>query len=170
MSWAAIAYHCKNVYLANPGRYDDYIPITMLGASNDFYNFIIDSYHVFKKENGTTLKAAWEMYKTYCDEAKVSYPFSQRVFKEELKNYFRDFQERFNLDDGTRVRSYYVGFRTEKFEAEIVSDNSSEGIATNAIELHDSAASIFDEMCGGCPGTICFGQLKLLRKMGKSNF
>ena len=51
----AIAYHCKNVYLANPGRYDDYIPITMLGASNDFYNFIIDSYHVFKKENGTTL-------------------------------------------------------------------------------------------------------------------
>ena len=73
----AIAYHCKNVYLANPGRYDDYIPITMLGASNDFYNFIIDSYHVFKKENGTTLKAAWEMYKTYCDEAKVSYPFSQ---------------------------------------------------------------------------------------------
>ena len=146
----AIAYHCKNVYLANPGRYDDYIPITMLGASNDFYNFIIDSYHVFKKENGTTLKAAWEMYKTYCDEAKVSYPFSQRVFKEELKNYFRDFQERFNLDDGTRVRSYYVGFRTEKFEAEIVSDNSSEGIATNAIELHDSAASIFDEMCGDC--------------------
>lgn len=48
------------------------------------------------------------------------------------------------------MRSYYVGFRTEKFEAEIVSDNSSEGIATNAIELHDSAVSIFDEMCGGC--------------------
>ena len=58
----AIAYHCQEVYLNNPGRYDDYIPITMLGASNDFYNFIIDSYHVFKKENGTTLKAAWEMY------------------------------------------------------------------------------------------------------------
>ena len=55
----AIAYHCQEVYLNNPGRYDDYIPITMLGASNDFYNFIIDSYHVFKKENGTTLKAAW---------------------------------------------------------------------------------------------------------------
>ena len=63
----AIAYHCQEVYLASPGEYDDYIPITMLGASNDFYNFIIDSYHVFKKEDGTTLKAAWEMYKTYCD-------------------------------------------------------------------------------------------------------
>ena len=41
----AIAYHCQEVYLENPGRYDDYIPVTMLGASNDFYNFIIDSYH-----------------------------------------------------------------------------------------------------------------------------
>lgn len=112
----AIAYHCQEVYLENPGRYDDYIPVTMLGASNDFYNFIIDSYHVFKKEDGTTLKASWEMYKTYCDEAKVTFPFSQRIFKEELKNYFRDYKERFNLDDGTRVRSYYIGFRTEKFE------------------------------------------------------
>ena len=42
----AIAYHCQEVYLENPGRYDDYIPVTMLGASNDFYNFIIDSYNV----------------------------------------------------------------------------------------------------------------------------
>ena len=112
----AIAYHCQEVYLAAPGMYDDYIPIAMLGASNDFYNFIVDSYHVFKKEDGTTMKAAWEMYKTYCDEAKVSFPFSQRIFKEELKNYFRDYKERFNLEDGSRVRSYYSGFRTEKFE------------------------------------------------------
>ena len=82
----AIAYHCKEVYLSDPGRYDTYIPMAMLGASNDFYNFVIDSYHVFKREDGTTLKAAWEMYKTYCDEAKVAYPFSQRNFKEELKN------------------------------------------------------------------------------------
>ena len=77
----AIAYHCREIYLNNPGLYDDYIPIAMLGASNDFYNFIIDSYHVFKRENGTTLKAAWEMYKTYCDEAKVGYPFSQRILR-----------------------------------------------------------------------------------------
>lgn len=112
----AIAYHCQQVYLSNPGYYDDYIPISMLGASNDFYNFVIDSYHVFKKEDGTTLKASWEMYKNYCEEANVSFPFSQRIFKEELKNYFREYKERYNFNDGTRVRSYYIGFRTEKFE------------------------------------------------------
>ncbi|GHV42421.1 hypothetical protein FACS189490_11360 [Clostridia bacterium] len=112
----AIAHYCQEVYLANPDKYDDYIPVAMLGASNDFYNFVVDSYHVFKKEDGTTMKAAWEMYKTYCDEAKVSYPFSQRIFREELKNYFREYKERFNLDDGTRVRSYFSEFRTDKFE------------------------------------------------------
>ena len=112
----AIAWHCREVYLEDPGYYDDYIPISMMGASNDFYNFIIDSYHVFKQEDGTTLKAAWEMYKNYCDEAKVPYPFSQRSFKEELKNYFRDYNERFSFEDGSRVRSYYSGFRTDKFE------------------------------------------------------
>lgn len=144
----AIAYHCQNVYLANPGMYDDYIPVAMLGASNDFYNFIIDSYHVFKKEDGTTLKASWEMYKTYCDEAKVPFPFSQRIFKEELKNYFRDYKERFNLDDGTRVRSYYIGFRTEKFEEQTISEK--EELEQKLIEFK-AQPSIFDKECADCP-------------------
>ena len=120
----AIAYHCQKVYLDDPGYYDSYIPIAMLGASNDFYNFIVDSYHVFKREDGTSLKAAWEMYKTYNEEAKVAYPLSQRAFKEELKNYFRDYSERFSHEDGSRVRSYYSGFRTERFEGETIGDTS----------------------------------------------
>lgn len=115
----AIAHHCMDVFRSNPGAYDDYVPTMMLSASNDFYNYIIDSYSVFKKEDGITLKAAWEMYKTYCDEAKVPYPFSQRSFKEELKNYFWDFKERITGDDGSRIRSYYSGFRLDKFEDEL---------------------------------------------------
>jgi len=144
----AIAYHCQEVYLSDPGKYDDYIPVAMLGASNDFYNFVIDSYHVFKKNDGTTLKAAWEMYKTYCDEAKVAYPFSQRVFKEELKNYFKDYKERFNLDDGSRVRSYYYGFRTEKFEKRTLDDKEEE---TKAPWIQfESQESIFDKEYADC--------------------
>ena len=145
----AIAYHCQEVYLSNPSMYDDYIPITMLGASNDFYNFIIDSYYTFKKEDGTTLKASWEMYKTYCEEAKVPYPFSQRPFKEELKNYFRDYKERFTLKDGTRVRSYYSGFRTEKFEDNVISEKK-DLIHPQLINF-DYTESIFDSECSDCP-------------------
>ncbi len=144
----AIAFYCQEVYSNDPGRYDDYIPIAMLGASNDFYNFIIDSYHVFKKEDGTTLKAAWEMYKTYCDDAKVSYPFSQRVFKEELKNYFHDYKERFNMEDGSRVRSYYAGFRTEKFEEETLGKREDKHLPLLKFENRES---IFDKECAGYP-------------------
>ena len=145
----AIASHCKDVYLQNPGAYDDYIPIAMLGASNDFYNYVLDAYHVFNKDDSTTLKAAWEMYKTYCDEAKVSFPLPQRVFKEELKTYFREYKERFNLEDGTRVRSYYCGFRTEKFESPAKKEKpaSDEPYKIIFAEQH----SIFDDACKDCP-------------------
>lgn len=144
----AIAYHCQDVYLSDTHAYDDYIPVAMFGASNDFYNFVIDSYHVFKKEDGITLKAAWEMYKTYCDEAKVSYPLPQRAFKEELKNYFREFNDRLNFDDGTRARSYYSGFRTDKFEDK-TKNKKKEKIKTNLIQI-DSDESIFDIECADC--------------------
>lgn len=144
----AIAYHCREVYLNDPNKYDDYIPINMLGASNDFYNFVIDSYHVFKKEDGTTLKAAWEMYKNYCDDAKVPYPFSQRIFKEELKNYFREFNDRFNLDDGSRVRSYYSGFKTDIFDNK--KSSKKEKHKPSLIEF-EVTKSIFDKVCADCP-------------------
>lgn len=146
----AIAYHCQDLYLKNPGAYDDYMPLSMMGASNDFYNYVIDYYHVFKKEDGVTLKAAWEMYKNYCDDAKIGYPFSQRVFKEELKNYFRDYKERFNLEDGSRVRSYYTGFRTEKFEEGNTEKKVEEPTSANLINF-ECIESIFDKECAECP-------------------
>lgn len=145
----AIAHHCQEVYLSDPGKYNDYIPISMMGASNDFYNYIVDSYSVFKKEDGTTLRAAWEMYKNYCDDAKVSYPFSQRIFKEELKNYFLDYKERHTLDDGTRVRSYYIGFDVSKFE------KPTDKPVVEPVKLYTinfgEYKSIFDSECSECP-------------------
>ena len=143
-----IAKHCLDLYLESPNYYDDYIPASMLGATNDFYNFVIDSYHVFKKEDGTTLKAAWEMYKTYCDEAKVPYPLSQRSFKEELKNYFYEFNDRINNDDGSRVRSYYSGFRTDRFDPR--EEKKVEAPKPKLISF-DSTESIFDTECADCP-------------------
>ena len=114
----AIAYHCKEVYESNPDAYDNYIPVKMMGASNDFYNFISDSYFIFKKQDQVTLKQAWEMYKTYCSDANIPYPFSQRIFREELKNYFEEFHERgVDPDTGERVRSLYSGFKLDDFES-----------------------------------------------------
>lgn len=148
----AIADHCHEVYLSDPGAYDDYIPTTMMSASNDFYNFVIDSFSVFKKEDGTTLKASWEMYKTYCEEAKVPYPFSQRNFKEELKNYFWDFKERVTGVDGSTIRCVYSGFRTDKFEDdEKKPEGEKRENKPKLIVFSEDVASVFDRECAVCP-------------------
>ena len=141
----AIANYCKEVYLSEPDKYDDYVPTAMMGASNDFYNFMIDSYHVFLKDDGTTLKAAWEMYKQYCEDAKVPFPFSQRMFKEELKNYFREFDTEI---EGSVVNNVYSGFRTEVFETK--KKKKKEIHKPKLIEF-DSTESIFDQECKECP-------------------
>ena len=111
----SIANKCKEVYEADPGYYDGYVPVNMLGATNDFYNFVMDHWPLFRKQGSTTLKAAWALYTAWCDETKVPYPYSQRIFKQELKNYFREFQERATVD-GVRVRNWYNGFREDKFQ------------------------------------------------------
>lgn len=145
----AIAYYCQQLYLDDPGYYDDYIPTSMMGASNDFYNYIIDSYSVFLKEDGTTLKSAYEMYKVYCDEANVPYPLSKMLFKEELKNYFWYYDDRLTLD-GSRVRNYYSGFRTDKFDTEKKPDGKIDKNKINGIEFEEQP-SIFDQECSKCP-------------------
>ena len=147
----AIAWHCKEVYLSDPGYYDHYIPTSMIGASNDFYNFVIDAYHVFKREDGTTLKAAWEMYKAYCDDAKVPYPLSQRAFKEELKNYFKNYDDRFNFEDGSRVRSYYSGFKTDIFDKDEKKPGEKKSENNSYIIDFKEQESIFDKECSDCP-------------------
>lgn len=142
-----IASKCKNVYISNPGAYDDYVPTKMLGASNDFYNFIIDSWYVFGKEGDTTLKTAWEMYKTYCEDAKVMYMYPQRTFKEELKNYFDDYFERITLEDGTRVRNYYSGFKKDIFDN---GDEKKEEVYSGWI-VFSQEKSVADEAYRECP-------------------
>ena len=154
-----IAYHCKEVFLSDPGRYDDYIPTSMMSASNDFYNFMIDSYSIFERDDGTTLKAAWEMYKDYVDEAKVPYSLSKMYFRSELMNYFKEFHERFTTDSGERLRSYYKGFCTEKFEGEedcSPKEEANEEKETDEITIPDwlkmeAQDSVFDKECANCP-------------------
>ena len=141
-----IANKCLKFYESNKDLYDDYIPVNMLGASNDFYNFVVDNYLTFKKEDGVSLSQAWEMYKTYCDQAKVPYPMSKRSFKEELKNYFLEYSERFGLEDGTRVRNYYKGFRTDKFEE----TSKKKPEPNNYILQLDQTESIIDKEYAEC--------------------
>ena len=131
----AIAWHCKQVYEADPGFYDHYIPVNMMAASNDFYNFIEDSYYEFGDAEEVSLKTAWSMYKKYCEEANVGYPFSQRIFKEELKNYFEEF-------DGKT----YKLFKKNIFKKNNIKENNN----LYKIELLNQP-SILDDICANLP-------------------
>ena len=144
-----IALHCLEVYQDDPTYYNNYITKTMLGESNDFYNYVLDSYDVFKENDEITLKTAWEMYKTYCSDANVPYPMTMRVFKAELKNYFKEFIERKRLANGNWTRNIYLGFITDKFLS--VRDEPVE--ETPAI-IFQNGPSLLDEVLKDCPAQL----------------
>lgn len=146
-----IAWHCKEVYESDPRKYDNYIPVRMLSASNDFYNFMLDSYYIFKKDNGVSLKVAWEMYKTYCDEAEVQYRHSMRVFKEELRDYFENYEERAILPDGSRARSYFSGFKISKFSDEKEEPEKAKEEPVDTWLDFKEQHSLLDDFLSDCP-------------------
>lgn len=146
-----IANYCRELYLNDPDAYDDYQPTLMMGESNDFYNFMLDSYIVFRNEDGVTLKAAWEMYKNYVEDAKVPYPLTMRVFKSELKTYFNNYEERVRKGEEW-LRSYYSGFKVEQFEPhdqpkKKIEDKS---LGTTWIDLKEQPSNL-DILCADCP-------------------
>ena len=82
-----IAYRCLQVYKeCGANYYSHYIPTSMIEETNDFYNFVEDNYGAFMDhQEEMTLQIAWRMYKEYCDEANVRYPYTRMAFKNELK-------------------------------------------------------------------------------------
>ena len=159
----AIAEKCKRVYEDNPAYYDGYIPVNMLGATNDFYNFVMDNWPLFRKQNQTTLKSAWGLYNLYCEEARVAYPYSQRAFKEELKNYFHEFQERATVD-GVRVRNLYIGFRADKFDEKDETEEDRKDGVPEWLHLTDHQTSLLDTYLADMPAQYPTEEGRLERK------
>ena len=102
-----IAYHCKQVYRSMGARYyNSYVPLSMLSKTNDFYNFMEDNYRYFSENDVIELNPSWLRYKDYCEDARIPFVMTKRVFKDELKNYFKSFDD---------LKGEYYGFRDEKF-------------------------------------------------------
>lgn len=150
----AIAWHCKEVFEADPYYYDDYIPRTMIGATNDFYNFMEEYYDKFTKDGGTTLFTAWNLYKTYCEDAKVPYPYSKKVFKEELKNYFSIYKDR-GYFNGSQTRSIYENLKIEKFTDGSVGSDPSQ-IESRSWLQFNTTESLLDKMGKDWPASYAY--------------
>lgn len=111
----AIAHHCLEVYRSmGKDFYADYKPLKMMRSTDVFFNFVLDHFDVFKSQDGVSLRQAYALYKTYCEETSLEYKIPMYKFHDELANYFREFHERYKVD-GSEVRSYFKGFKTEVF-------------------------------------------------------
>ena len=145
----AIASHCLEVYRElGKDYYTTYRPIDMMFKTDVFFNFVEDSYLVFSKQDGCTLRQAYDMYKEYCDDAQVEYKMPKYKFREELKNYFREFYDRTRTSDGKQVRNYYGGFVRDMFDG-TQSEEPEEGEMARLVL--DQKESIFDRECADCP-------------------
>ena len=146
----AIAWHCKEVYESNKNFYNKYIPVSMIDETNDFYNFMMDVYRIFKKEDSTTLKQAWELYKNYCEDARVSYPMSMRAFKNELKTYFKEYYDEYKTPDGDHVRSFFKCFNIDILKREKEQSKDELPKPKKYVIEFKKQKSIFDQECADC--------------------
>jgi len=145
----AIAYYCLEVYRSmGKNYYNSYRPVDMMLKTDVFYNFVEAYYPIFREQDGTSLKSAYEMYKEYCDDSLVGFKLPRYKFREELKNYFEHFYDLTRID-GKQVRSYYEGFLYSKFthQEEVKEEPPS------ALVL-DQEVSIFDTEFADCPAQL----------------
>lgn len=147
-----IAKRCLEVYESDPDIFNDYVPLRMMDASNDFYNFLLENYYALEKADSISLKDAWDMYRQYCEDANISLPYVKRVFKEEMKSYFRNYYDR--NPNGHHQRDWYSGFKTEKFSNSITPRNDRNDILNNSWLTFESLIvqpSKLDELLINCP-------------------
>lgn len=153
----AIAYHCLQVFNEDPHAYDDYTPTSMMGATNDFFNFMEEHFDEYRENDQTTLNESWLKYKLYCEEAKVQYPYPKRLFKEELKAYFKQFKERYHPEKDKWVYNWYGGFRIEKFGLEVKEDDQESRVKEEKPKSwleFNTTDSIFDRVAQDYPAQL----------------
>lgn len=149
--YGAIAWHCKEVY-ESLGRsyYDNYIPTSMMFKTDSFYNFVEEHYLLFKNQDGCSLRQAWQLYKEYCNQSSIYRYMPMYKFREELKNYFKEYFTVYRLD-GKQIRSYYKTFLVNKFENEELEEQEEDKSVTTSpfLELGENE-SIFDKNYADC--------------------
>lgn len=145
----AIAYRCLRRFNSmGKNYYSGYRPKEMMLQTDIFYNFVESCFDVFKDQDGVVLKQAWELYKEYCTTTGIAKMLPQYKFREELKNYFENFEERVKIGDGF-VRSHYSGFK----HLEAAKPQSEFPIKIEGVyELKlTETSSIFDDLYSGLP-------------------
>jgi hypothetical protein len=107
----AVAAKCLERYHEmGKNYYSSYRPTEMMLQTDIFYNFVEAYSDIFKSQDGVSLKQAYDLYKEYCSYAGIDKIMAQYKFREELRNYFEEFHDRYEVE-GRMIRSYYLRFK-----------------------------------------------------------
>lgn len=149
----AIAHHCLDVYREmGKNYYASYRPVEMMLQTDVFYNFIESAFDIFKSQNGTSLNQAYDLYKEYCEESHVQYKLAKYRFREELRNYFEEFDTRKKVD-GVEVHSWYSGFITDTFKLEKIEEEPYSLVLDESVSLLDRDLAGYSAQLANSNGT-----------------
>ena len=160
----AIAFHCLKKYEEmGENYYDTYVPVQMISATNDFYDFMDYYYDEFESGDYIQLKSAWNLYKSYCEFANVQYPMGLRAMRNEFRNYFDDFIEDTKID-GVHYRNIYRGFKKEKFDKHFEPVKKEKPEEASWLKFSYCDMSVFDIVCADCKAQLATKDEKPLYK------
>jgi len=143
----AVAQHCLDVYRRmGKNYYNTYRPTEMMLQTDVFYNFIEATYDIFKHQDGATLAQAYTLYKEFCADSGIDKPKARHHFREELRNYFDEFHDRYEVD-GHWVRSYYNKFSASQFKTQAMNE------ITFSLVMEETT-SLLDEVLADMPAQL----------------
>lgn len=151
---SGIAYHCMQVYKDDPRYYDNYVPLRMMQASNDLFNFLEENFGKYSRSEYVQIKDAWADFKLYCEGANVKKSIPYRKFKQELPAYFKEVKDVIRIE-GKQYRNILIGFKEEMFEYKYVPTAKAPAVddIDRWIVLKD-IPSLFDELAKDFPAQL----------------
>lgn len=115
-----IAYRCIELYSNNKKLYNTYRPMPMMARTNEFYDFILEHYDAFEKEDYILSSVAFAWFNKYREDTHSYLELSQRQFNAELSSYFESGpkDEWYYDENGSRrhLSKVFRGFKTSKFK------------------------------------------------------
>lgn len=109
-----IAYQCQQVYIHNKRKYDSYLPVRALRATNIIYDFLEENLSEIEKNDGMRLHDLWNEYNRYCDMGAINYRHNRNEFRNELRPYFDYYFANYEYEPNKFCNGYFKGFRYEK--------------------------------------------------------
>ena len=115
-----IARRCLDVYLRlGEHAYDTYVPETMLGSTNQVYNFISDNLEFFvKNRQYCSRESIWQLYKAWCEDSGEIQK-KRIVLGVEMQPYYHDYKVDWYLEIGgakQHMRNVFFDFKQELFD------------------------------------------------------